>query len=74
MGRNHLELHESKRGTRCALAVGMTPMPTQQRIPWLAVLSVHDLRRLFRQVRAKGKAETPVVVAGRRVFQRPRAA
>ena len=37
----------------------MTPNPKPRRIPLLAVLSVHDLRRLFREARTTGTVSLP---------------
>lgn len=50
----------------------MTPPPTPRRIPLLAVLSLHDLRRLLRQARATGKVQ--LAASPRREARPPRAA
>ncbi len=44
---------------RRALPVGMTPKQTPRRIPLLAVMSIHDLRRLFREARTTGTVSLP---------------
>lgn len=52
----------------------MTPNQTQRRIPVLAVLSLHDLRRLLRQARATGTVSLPPPKRSRRDSGRRRAA
>lgn len=55
----------------------MTNTKTTPRTPWLAVLSVYELRRLLSEVRATGKlpprAEAALRVAPRRRALRTRA-
>lgn len=52
----------------------MNPNPTPRRIPVLAVLSIHDLRRLFRQARTTGKVKLPSPEPVQRAPERGKAA